>query len=189
MPINKVVYGNQTIIDLTDSTLANASQLFAGITAYDRTGTKITGTGAITGGGVTQDQEGAIVLPAEGTIPDTYESGTVTLTERSFSTTIDVGATGFRYLLLFIDLTALKRTGVKYNCLIFADFVVERSSVAVQNNSGTDWLWWNNPFDAANATITRANGIVTITNTAQSVSGNTSGYFQPTTYQWIAWGE
>ena len=42
--INKVVFGNTTLIDLTDSTLNDPSQLANGVTAYDRTGTKITGT-------------------------------------------------------------------------------------------------------------------------------------------------
>ena len=49
--INKVVYGNTTLIDLTDSTLSDASQLASGVTAYDRSGTKITGTAS--GGGDT----------------------------------------------------------------------------------------------------------------------------------------
>lgn len=44
--INKVVFGNTTLIDLTDSTLSDPSQLAQGVTAYDRTGTKITGTGS-----------------------------------------------------------------------------------------------------------------------------------------------
>lgn len=51
--INKVVYGNTTLIDLTDSTLSSASQLESGVTAYDRSGTKITGTAS--GGGVDGD--------------------------------------------------------------------------------------------------------------------------------------
>lgn len=42
--INKVVFGNQTIIDLTTDTLANASQLLEGVTAHDRSGAVITGT-------------------------------------------------------------------------------------------------------------------------------------------------
>lgn len=42
--INKVVFGNQTLIDLTSDTLASASQLLEGVTAHDRTGTVITGT-------------------------------------------------------------------------------------------------------------------------------------------------
>ena len=49
--INKVVYGNTTLIDLTDSTLSSTDQLAQGITAYDRSGTKITGTAS--GGGTT----------------------------------------------------------------------------------------------------------------------------------------
>ena len=44
MAINKVVYGNTTLIDLTDSTLSQANEILSGVTAYDRTGTKITGT-------------------------------------------------------------------------------------------------------------------------------------------------
>lgn len=47
--INKVVYGGNTLIDLTDSTLSSTDQLMQGVTAYDRSGTKITGTA--TGGG------------------------------------------------------------------------------------------------------------------------------------------
>ena len=45
MAINKVVYGEQTLIDLTDSTLADPSELKKGVTAYDRSGTKLTGSG------------------------------------------------------------------------------------------------------------------------------------------------
>lgn len=48
--INKVVFGNQTLIDLTDSTLSSTDQLAQGITAYDRSGTKITGTASGGGG-------------------------------------------------------------------------------------------------------------------------------------------
>lgn len=42
--INKVVYGNQTLIDLTSDTLSSTSQLAYGVTAHDRTGAVITGT-------------------------------------------------------------------------------------------------------------------------------------------------
>lgn len=42
--INKVVYGGNTLIDLTDSTLNAANQIASGVTAYDRSGTKLTGT-------------------------------------------------------------------------------------------------------------------------------------------------
>lgn len=42
--INKVVFGNQTLIDLTTDTLTSTSQLAYGVTAHDRTGAVITGT-------------------------------------------------------------------------------------------------------------------------------------------------
>lgn len=44
MAVNKVVYGNTTLIDLTQSSLSDASQLARGVTAYDRTGNLLTGT-------------------------------------------------------------------------------------------------------------------------------------------------
>ena len=44
MPINKVQYGNITLIDLSDSTLQSSDELVSGVTAYDRSGTKLTGT-------------------------------------------------------------------------------------------------------------------------------------------------
>lgn len=50
--INKVVFGNTTLIDLTDSTLSSADQLASGVTAYDRSGTKLTGTGSAGGASI-----------------------------------------------------------------------------------------------------------------------------------------
>ena len=75
MAINKVVYGSTTLIDLTDSTLSDPSDLMMGVTAYDRTGTLLTGTG--TGGtAVTQDENGYLVLEDD-------EVGEITLTSLS----------------------------------------------------------------------------------------------------------
>lgn len=42
--INKVVFGNQILIDLSTTTFYSADQLAQGVTAYDRSGTVITGT-------------------------------------------------------------------------------------------------------------------------------------------------
>lgn len=42
--INKVVYGNTVLIDLTSDTLTDADQLRSGVTAHDRSGAIITGT-------------------------------------------------------------------------------------------------------------------------------------------------
>lgn len=47
MAVNKVVYGNQTIIDLTDSTLSSGDQILSGTTAYDRSGVLRSGTAQV----------------------------------------------------------------------------------------------------------------------------------------------
>lgn len=78
MPINKVVFGNTTVIDLTDSTLAQANQLVNGVTAYDRSGTKITGTyeGSEWTSGIYMDEEGYIhVSPEAGAGGVIFEDG------------------------------------------------------------------------------------------------------------------
>ena len=66
MAINKVVYGSTTLIDLTDSTLSDPSDLMSGVTAYDRTGTLLTGTG--TGGDyiLTYDDSSSVGLAEVG---------------------------------------------------------------------------------------------------------------------------
>lgn len=78
MPINKVVYGDTTVIDLTDSTLSDASQLLSGVTAYDRSGAKITGTNDYTEwtSGIYLDDDGYIrVSPLLGAGGVYYENG------------------------------------------------------------------------------------------------------------------
>lgn len=47
MATNKVVYGNQTLIDLTGDT-ATADKILRGYTAHDRTGSSVTGTAGAT---------------------------------------------------------------------------------------------------------------------------------------------
>ena len=43
MGVNKVIYGGQTLVDLTGDTVT-AAALAKGTTAHDKTGAKITGT-------------------------------------------------------------------------------------------------------------------------------------------------
>lgn len=88
MPVNKVNYGNQTIIDLTDSTLSDASQLVSGITAYDRSGTKITGTyqGSEWTSGIYMDEDGYIrVSPLAGAGGVYYDGGYIYFGEEQYS--------------------------------------------------------------------------------------------------------
>lgn len=79
MGINKVQYGNTTLIDLTSDTVT-ADKLMQGYTAHDRTGALITGTatGGGSGGNVWQDAQGYVHLDDEGTAPITVESLSVT---------------------------------------------------------------------------------------------------------------
>ena len=80
MAINKVQYGNTTLIDLTDTT-AVASDVAQGKYFYGKDGVKTLGTasgGGGTGGNVWQDEDGYIHLDDEGSTPITVESLSVT---------------------------------------------------------------------------------------------------------------
>lgn len=93
--INKVVFGNQTLIDLTSDTLNNANQLAYGVTAHDRSGTVITGTNtkdADTSDGTTAASEllyGEVAYSngnrIVGTMPNNGSTG-VTVTSKSGNT-------------------------------------------------------------------------------------------------------
>ena len=87
MGINKVQYGNTTLIDLTSDTV-QADKLMQGYTAHDRTGALITGTatGGGSGGNVWQDENGYVHLDDEGGGSPSvgglvYETGTWTPSE------------------------------------------------------------------------------------------------------------
>lgn len=65
MGINKVIYNNNVLLDLTDTT-AEASDVASGKYFYGKDGVKTLGTATIGGGYVTQDENGFIVLPSTG---------------------------------------------------------------------------------------------------------------------------
>ena len=44
MAVNKVIYGGDTVIDLTNDTLESGEQLIKGVTAHAKDGSIITGT-------------------------------------------------------------------------------------------------------------------------------------------------
>lgn len=74
MAINKVQYGNTTLIDLTDTT-ATAADVMQGTYFYDRGGVRVEGALTPSGGaGIFKDAEGFIVLPSteRGVISDGY---------------------------------------------------------------------------------------------------------------------
>jgi len=60
--VNKVVYGNRTLIDISDTT-ATADKILSGYTAYGADGVKITGSATqYSGGSIYQDEEGYLVF-------------------------------------------------------------------------------------------------------------------------------
>ena len=76
--VNKVVYGNDTLIDLTDAT-ATADKILQGYTAYGADGSKLTGTatGGGSGGNVWQDGNGYVHLSDEQGTQTTIDALTV----------------------------------------------------------------------------------------------------------------
>ena len=92
--INKVVFGNQTLIDLSTTTLSAANQLANGITAYDRAGNVITGTAS--GGGVvitdTLDSHGGTIREITAKV---YESEPKTITANGTYNAADDSLDGY----------------------------------------------------------------------------------------------
>lgn len=143
MGINKIQYGNTTLIDLTSDTVT-ADKLMQGYTAHDRSGAVITGT-ATGGGSVTQDQDGFIVLPPDGGGSPSvggleYETGTWTPTEDvenhtiSFTNTHTVAP--FYYLVSDETGTYSGVTGTAYLTVYFNYHQLWGASFDV-NDSGT----------------------------------------------------
>lgn len=91
MGINKVNYGNTTLIDTSNVTVT-ADKLLSGITALDNTGTLITGTASGGGGYITQDQDGYVVLSSTSGVPTLINK---TITENGTYSASDDGATGY----------------------------------------------------------------------------------------------
>ena len=54
LPVNKVIYGGSTLIDLSEDTVS-PDKLLSGFTAHDKTGTQITGTAAPGGGSLADE--------------------------------------------------------------------------------------------------------------------------------------
>lgn len=78
MAVNKVVYGNTTVMDISDSTLQSADKLALGVTAYDRSGVKLTGT-------LVPYPE----LTIKGTITPTVSGGSISSSNLKYALTSD----------------------------------------------------------------------------------------------------
>lgn len=91
MPVNKVIYGGSTLIDLSADTVT-ADKLLAGYTAHDKSGTQITGTGTAGGGGGLPSPIVAGNTPVLGSWTGQKVSAT-TVTETSLTLTITQAGT------------------------------------------------------------------------------------------------
>lgn len=85
MAVNKVVYGNNTLIDLTDSTFNDSDLLLTGTSAYNNSGVKTNGT-MVNNGAVSQTLN---TTTRSYTIPEGYHSGsgTVSITTQTKTAT------------------------------------------------------------------------------------------------------
>ena len=85
MAINKIVYGDETLVDLTDSKLVDSGKLLNGTSAYGRSGEKVNGTMA-DNGAVSKTLNTITKLY---TIPEGYHngSGTVSITTQTKTAT------------------------------------------------------------------------------------------------------
>lgn len=107
MGINKVKYGNTTLLDLTSDTVT-PSVLMQGYTAHDRSGALITGTAIGGSAVVSQDQDGYLVLDDKaGEVPtiaslNVTQNGTYT------------APTGVAYSPVTVDVPSSQPTGIKY---------------------------------------------------------------------------
>lgn len=78
MAVNKVVFGNTTIMDISDSTLESNDQLGLGVTAYDRSGTLRTGT-----------MTGYPTFSSTGTITPSVSGGSIVSSNLKYALTTD----------------------------------------------------------------------------------------------------
>lgn len=116
--INKVVFGNQTLIDLSTTTLSSTDQLERGVTAYDRAGNVITGTSTGTGaGGITQDQDGYLVLDDDAP-PGTPTLISKTITENGTYDAEDDNADG--YSSITVNVPSGSSVGLEYETGTFS---------------------------------------------------------------------
>lgn len=93
MAVNKVIYGGETLIDLTGDTLANANQIAKGIVGHLRDGSTVTGTLESGGGGSAMNVQG---YHGYATVTSTSYTATAVSLKVNTSGTYNVSWMGYR---------------------------------------------------------------------------------------------
>lgn len=162
MGINKVNYGNTTLIDTSNVTVT-ADKLAQGYTALDNTGTLITGT-STSGGYITQDANGYVVLSSTNGVPTLINK---TITESGTYSASTDGATGYSSVTVNVSGGGLNTTTncevdtMTWKALTVSNIQSEPSKFElIYDNAGTSSSFksdnnsvWYVSYDGATTTV------------------------------------
>lgn len=145
MAINKVVYGNTTLLDLSQDTVASAADIVAGKTGHLRDGTQVTGTASGGGGGI-------------GTLLATLALGTIsTSSTQAADTGKSVSVSGVNdYDLLIVETSVNSVTNNRHTATVGLIFLTASSSVSTKNGASVATVKWNSKISSSGVTTTRA---------------------------------
>lgn len=145
MAINKVVYHNNTLIDLTDTT-ATAADVATGKYFYTNAGVRTQGTNSGGGGG------------GVGTLLTTYSMGTIsTSSTQAASTGKSVSVSGVNdYDLLIVETSVNSVTNNRHTATVGVIFLTASSSVGTKDGATVATAKWNSKISSSAVTTTRA---------------------------------
>ena len=180
---NKVTVDGTTLIDLSQDTVASASDIVSGKTGHLNDGTQVTGTAVVPSGSQTYTVNGTYDVSglAEAVVNvsgggSSVKTGTITPTEASTTLTFDTGLSAVTGILIMPINTPLtgSRTQAAMICLSSGSFY---KAISIHtNSSGAGWV---SPTVYTSSRFTQSGTNVTVTGAYS---------FRPATgYVWFAW--
>ena len=163
--VNKVVLGNETLVDLTGDTVT-AARLLSGYTAHDASGAQITGTytgGEAEAGTVTQDQDGYLVLDDDSGMTYQTVSKTYTPSETAQTDTITASSGYDAIQQVNVDVGAISSSYV-------GSGITRRNSTDLGESGGTVTV--PSGYYASSASKSVPSGSVSASASKGSVSNN-----------------